>query len=64
MANDILFDFIKLYAEKFDDYPGWQLLRQYTEARNIEIIQECLEKGKDVYQLGYVVEPEDLDTFL
>lgn len=54
-------DLIKLrgkYIDKFDDYfPNISL----SEKREIEIIKDCLEKGKDAYQLGYFELEEDIE---
>lgn len=49
------------YAKRFDDgFPMIPLGWGRTEQEVIEIIDECLKKGKDVYELGYV--KDDLDV--
>lgn len=46
------------YIDKFDDYfPNISL----SEKREIEIIKDCLEKGKDAYQLEYFELEEDIE---
>lgn len=43
------------YAEMFDDgFPMIPLGWGRSESEIIDIIKECLDKGKDVYELGYV----------
>lgn len=42
------------YLQKFGDgFPTFQLMAGRTEKETIAIIEECLKKGEDVYQLGY-----------
>lgn len=46
---------LKEYAKKFDDgFPMIPLGWGKTDEEIVEIINECLEKEKDVYELGYV----------
>ncbi len=43
------------YADAFDDgFPTIPLAWGRSDAEVIAIIKECIEKGKDVYALGYV----------
>lgn len=53
---------LKQYAERFDDgFPMFQLGMSRSDAEVIEIIDQCLTAGKDVYELGYLsTEPDDL----
>ena len=47
------------YVKRFDDsFPMIPLVWGRSEEELESIIDECLEKGKDVYELGYV---DDLD---
>ncbi len=48
------------YAERFGDaFPMYQLGRWCPE-RVIELVEECMSKNKDVYQLGYL-DADDCD---
>lgn len=52
---------LKEYAERFDDgFPMIPLGWGKTDEEIIAIIDDCLEKGKDVYELGYVTDDEDV----
>lgn len=45
------------YAEMFDDtFPTFQLMGSRTNDEILKIINECTEKKKDVYELGYLKE--------
>lgn len=49
------------YAEKFGDgFPMMPLAWGRTDDEVIEIIDDCLSKGKDVYELGYVEDDDDV----
>lgn len=49
------------YANKFGEgFPTYQIARMKTTAEVIGIIEECLNSGKDAYELGYVT--DDLDV--
>lgn len=49
------------YAEMFDDgFPTIPLATGRTEKELIEIIDKCLKEKKDVYELGYVKDDEDI----
>ena len=49
------------YGKKFNDgFPMIPLGWGKSEDELIEIINECLKKGKDVYELGYVKDDMDL----
>lgn len=44
----------KAYFEKFgDSFPTYQVSGDETEENWIKMIDECLKKGKDVYEMGY-----------
>lgn len=50
------------YAKKFGDgFPTIPLARGRSDQEVIMIIDECLSKGKDVYELGYVSNDPDID---
>ena len=43
------------YKEKFnDDFPTIPLAESLTDTEIIEMINECVEENKDVYDLGYL----------
>ena len=49
------------YSKKFGEgFPMIPLAWGRTEQQLIYIIDECLKKGKDVYQLGYVDDDENV----
>lgn len=51
---------LREYADRFDDgFPMIPLAWGREDSEVIQIIDECLEKGKDVYELGYVTDDED-----
>ena len=53
---------LKAYAQKFGDgFPTYQIARGKTEAEVAKIIMECIESGKDAYELGYVEDDPDID---
>lgn len=48
---------LKEYALKFDDgFPMIPLGMGRTEKEVITLIDECISKNKDVYELGYVTD--------
>lgn len=50
------------YAERFGEgFPMIPLAWGRSDAEVIAIIDECLKKGKDVYELGYVKDEDDFD---
>ena len=50
------------YWERFgDSFPTIPLARGRSDEEVIEIIDECLKSGKDVYELGYVSDDPDID---
>lgn len=50
------------YRERFrEGFPTFQLMRSRTDDEVIEIIDECLEKGRDAYDLGYVSDDPGMD---
>ncbi len=45
----------RLYKETFnDDFPTIPLAESLTEEEIVEMIDECVEAKKDVYDLGYL----------
>ena len=51
----------KEYYEMFgESLPTYQICRGRTGAEIDAIVRECLEKGKDVYDLGYCTLDEDV----
>ena len=51
---------LEAYAERFGDgFPMYQLGRGRTDEEVMSIIDECLEKGKDAYELGLVNDEDD-----
>ena len=55
-------DKLQEYAEKFGDgFPMIPLAWGRTEEQLIEIINNCLESGKDVYEMGLLQEDDDID---
>ena len=53
--------YLDKYLECFDDkFPMIPLGRGRTEAEIISIIKECLEKNKDVYELGLVKDEDNV----
>lgn len=54
-------ELLNKYADRFgESFPTFQIARTRTDAEVAEIIKECLEKNKDVYQLGYCVDDSDI----
>lgn len=50
------------YYERFgESVPAYQIFRGRTDAEVDAIVRECLEKGKDVYELGYCTLDEDVE---
>mgnify|MGYP003293611022 CR=1 FL=1 len=50
------------YLETFGDgFPTFQLFRTRTIEERIELVQMCLDKGKDAYELGLVTLDEDTE---
>ena len=51
----MLMDKLREYAKRFGDgFPMYQLGRSRTDEEVIAIIDECLENGRDCYELGYL----------
>lgn len=50
--NDVTLE----YNKRFDG--GFPTI-SFTEERAIEIMLECIKKGKDAYELGYVTDNDD-----
>ena len=53
--SENLIKYINAYDNQFDSFPTFQLVPGRSENQVIAIIKECLTKGKDVYELGYLV---------
>ena len=54
-------DKLDAYAEKFGEgFPMMPLAWGRTDDEVIEIIDDCLSNGKDVYELGYVEDDDDV----
>ena len=51
VMNEKLQPYIKKYQEKFEDFPSYQLMN-YSDSEVIRMIKKCLDKGKDMYELG------------
>lgn len=52
---------LKKYSEMFGDhFPTFELLRGLNEDESLKLINECIEKKKDVYELGYL--EDDMDV--
>ena len=50
------------YAKRFGDgFPSFQIMRTRSDDEIIIIIEDCLEKGKDAYELGYVSGNEEIE---
>jgi hypothetical protein len=50
------------YNERFGEgFPMIPLGWGRTDEQIMAIIDECLEKGKDVYELGYVTDDEEVN---
>lgn len=57
----MLEEYMMKYKEAFlDSFPMIPLGWGRTENEVIAIIKECLEKKKDVYELGYIDDDEDI----
>ena len=50
------------YAKRFGDgFPSFQIMRTRSDDEIVVIIEDCLEKGKDAYELGYVSDNEEIE---
>lgn len=48
---------IQIYENKIgEEFPTYPLVLERTEEEVIDIIDKCLEKGKNVYELKYLKE--------
>lgn len=55
-------DKLQEYASRFGEgFPMIPLAWGRTDNEVIEIINKCLEAGKDVYDMGYLSEDDDID---
>lgn len=53
LLNTKLVEKMQEYEKRFEDFPTFEF-RAHSDAKVMEIIDECLEKNKDVYELGYL----------
>lgn len=54
-----LLEAIEAYDEVFE-WPGtWAMRHIHTDAKRMAVIADCLAKGKDMYELGYLPKPPD-----
>lgn len=56
--DKLLLQYAKTFGEGF---PTFQLLRSRTTEEGIDLVQMCLDKGKDAYELGLVTLDEDTE---
>lgn len=50
------------YVKRFGDgFPSFQIMRTRSDDEIVVIIEDCLEKGKDAYELGYVSDNEEIE---
>lgn len=50
------------YAKRFGDgFPSFQIMRTRSDDEIVIIIEDCLGKGKDAYELGYVSDNEEIE---
>lgn len=55
-------EYLTEYAKKFGDgFPSFQLMRARSPEDTIEIIKDCIDKGKDAYELGYVTDEIEVE---
>lgn len=55
-------DLLQKYRDMFgDNLPTYQICRGRSAEEINDILRECIEKGKDVYELGYCTLDEDAD---
>ncbi len=52
-----LTDIVLQYNQKFDT--GFPTIT-FSPDKAIEIMQECIKKGKDAYELGYITVEDDI----
>ena len=57
MLEAKLNEYEKLFVDQFPTYP---LMLARTEEQVIETINDCIENGKDVYQMGYLEDSLDI----
>lgn len=61
MPNEKLEEKMIAYVEAFgDSFPTIPLAWSRSDEELIDIIDECLEQSKDVYELGYVTLDPDI----
>lgn len=58
--SENLMNYISKYEENFEEFPSIPLVWGRSENEVIEIINECISKKQDVYELGYI--ETDIDT--
>ena len=57
MSEELLKAYIKRFGEGF---PTMMVARGRTEQEVDDIINECLAKGKDAYELGYAEDDDNI----
>lgn len=50
------------YAEKFGTFPTYCFQGSYDEM--VKCAKDCVEQGKDAYELGYIPLPEDTEGII
>ena len=55
--KNLINEYEKLFGDQFPTYP---LMLARTEEQVIETINDCIENGKDVYQMGYLEDSLDI----
>lgn len=51
---------LKLYEQTFDDsFPTIPLLMDNSDEKVVEIINQCISKNQDVYDMGYLTLDKD-----
>ena len=57
MLDKLLEEYIDKFGEGF---PTFQVFRGITEEERIAVVQECIDKGKNAYELGLCSLDDDL----
>lgn len=58
MLDEKMVEYAKRFGDGFPMIPlGWGR----SDEEIVEIIDECLKKGKDAYELGYVKDDDDIE---
>lgn len=60
--SDKLMALILEYLDMFGEgFPTYQICRTRTDEESVKIVRECLETGKDAYELGYATVEGDIE---